>query len=392
MKICRICKSEHVQIAFDFKKQPIVHDLLASRNDKFNKFNFNIGICKECGFLQMLEYVIPEKLYTNYFTISSWKPQPHATTFLEKIKRIFGVTRKSRVFEIGSNDGGFLALLHSQGFENILGIEPTEDAFQAAIKKQRPTMRGFYGTNTINEIVNVFPDPDLIVSRQVIEHIPDLDGFMCSIKEHLKLGGALALEFPDHSMNYEELDYSFWEEHVNYFTINTIRNLLFRHGFDIVHYESTLFSGKCLFIYAINSQKTEKEPFNADEKIAKRYIELFPKFKSDLHGFLAEKTKRRQAILYGCGARSCNFVNLLEIGHYFSRFVDDQPEKQSKVVPGYLLNITDSSNLEKDDCVVLGVNTEYEYQVIQEHGLLDTFSILPPSSHLPDFWRNLQRA
>lgn len=392
MKFCRICKSEHVPLAFDFNQQPIVHDLLSSRNDKSNKFYFNIGICSECGFLQMLEYVTPEKLYTNYFTVSSWKPQPHATTFLRNIKQIFGITRKSRVFEIGSNDGGFLDLLYSQGFENILGIEPTEDAFQAAIKKQRPTMRGFYGLNTINEIINIFPEPDLIVSRQVIEHIPDLDGFMCSVKEHLKPGGALALELPDHSMNYEELDYSFWEEHVNYFTINTIRNLLFRHGFDIVHYESALFSGKCLFVYAVNSHNIEQKPINTDKEIAQLYIKKFPKFKSELHQFLAEKTMRRQAILYGCGARSCNFVNLLGIGHYFSRFIDDQIEKQNKVVPGCLLSVTDSSNLEEDDYVALGVNTEYEYRVIQKHGLKNAFSISPPSGLLPIFWRNLQRA
>ena len=39
-------------------------------------------------------------------------------------------------------------------------------------------------------------------------------------------------------MNYETLDYSFWEEHCNYFTLHTLSALLVMHGFDIVHHES----------------------------------------------------------------------------------------------------------------------------------------------------------
>ena len=45
------------------------------------------------------------------------------------------------------------------------------------------------------------------------------------------------------------LDYSLWEEHINYFTLNTLKTLLKKHSFEIIHYETTLYSGKALTVF-----------------------------------------------------------------------------------------------------------------------------------------------
>ncbi len=74
--------------------------------------------------------------------------------------------------------------------------------------------------------------------------------------------------------------------------------------------------------------------------------------------------------------------------------VDDQLEKQGKIVPGSKLPIVPSVELEKRsiDLCLLGVNTECEDKVIAKHpGYVKRggkfVSVLPPSDRLPEFWK-----
>ena len=393
MNQCRLCDYPNLETAFDFGQQPIVHHLLDDVSAKFETFPFTIAFCPNCGFMQLPSYPAPETLYKNYITVSSWKPQPHAKTFLENMTRLFGLMPESRILEIGCNDGGFLELLKSEGFYNCLGVEPTEDASHIAIEKGLPVIREFYGLENLDKICSLFPQPNLIASRQVIEHIPDLHGFLSAARAHLSPGGGLALEFPDHTMNYESLDYSFWEEHVNYFTIDTIRQLLARHGFEIFHYESTLFSGKCLFVYARRMDDIIKPIFQIKgEELARRYIRSFPRFVGELHRFFESHCRKGEMVMYGCGSRSSNFINLTKSANFFNRFVDDQLEKQGKYAPGSLLNISNSEDIDALTPLALGVNSENEMRLIQKRKLTRSFSVLPPSNLVPNFWKSMAQS
>jgi hypothetical protein len=225
----------------------------------------------------------------------------------------------------------------------------------------------------------------------VIEHIPDLHEFLDGIYDVLQPNGGLVLEMPDHSMNYETLDYTFWEEHVNYFTLHTLSALLAMHGFETVHHESTLFSGKAFFIFAQKKAGArQSHPIrNLDHERAMRYKTQYPALQKSLRDFL-ESRKGNGIAVYGAGARSCNFVNLLGLKDYVDVFVDDQPEKQNKYVPGSerVIRPYDEAQDQKK-FFLLGVNCENESKVIKRRNLTSFASILPPSRYLPDFWRAL---
>ena len=390
MNNCRICGSERLTQAFDFGAQPIVHHLLVSEQQHSPLFEFTMASCQDCGFLQLTQFPDGSLLYDNYFTLSSWKAQPHAEQLIRVMTRLYGLDERSRIFEIGSNDGSFLELLKSKGFDHIFGVEPTNDASSVAILKGLPVTRSFYESRAMDYLLGQFPDADCVVSRQVIEHIENLTDFMTCIRSQLKVGGGLVLEFPDHSMNYEQLDYTFWEEHVNYFTINTIQYLLSRHGFRIIHYETALFSGKCLMVFAVKEKDINPTLKDSVYEVmrVRDYVEEFPKFKLKLKAFIEKKCMGEQLMMYGCGARSSNFINLLELSEYFFCFVDDQIEKQGKICPGNYLPILGSEEvLLQKAYIALGVNSESESTVIKKHKLKRFFSVLPPSHHLPDFWR-----
>lgn len=179
-----------------------------------------------------------------------------------------------------------------------------------------------------------------------------------------------------------------WEEHVNYFTLNTLSRLLTKHGIEIIHHERTLFSGVALTVFAQKaSQKVTVEFSKDDEKKIKLFKLKFKEFKKELLKFLSSK---ESVVIYGCGARSSNFVNLLGLD-MIECFIDDQNEKQNLFVPGYNIPTKAWNESFNNSTILLGVGTENEEKVISRRNLNKEkcFSILPPSKRLPKFWSNI---
>jgi 2-polyprenyl-3-methyl-5-hydroxy-6-metoxy-1,4-benzoquinol methylase len=389
---CRICKSTKSSHSINFGKHPIVHNLCRLESN-YDSYPFELTSCERCGFIQLLDPISPEILYKNYFTVSSWKNQPHVHRLIEVIEAISLISKSSNILDVGCNDGSFLDSLKSSGYSNLSGIEPTEDASNLALLKGFNVQREFL-TESIAHSKFEEGSYDLITTRQVLEHIIDLDDYMQSLKYLLSERGTLVIEIPDSEWNLECFDYALWEEHANYFTLSTVSQLLKQHGFTIIHYEVTLFSGRALTVFCQKMKEGKKpstmEFYNYDEIKIKKFFGGFEKYKSSLHQYL--RLIDKPIAVYGSGARSSNFVNFNEVGSFINCFVDDQIEKQNLFVPGCDLEIVPYDNAQHSDYFfLLGVNAENERKVIQNRGLKANSyaSILPPSVFLPDFWLKL---
>jgi len=385
---CRSCKSSSTQQLIDFGRQPIIHNLMKTADTNYESYPFSLHYCPTCGLMQVEEPIAPEILYENYFTVSGWKNQPHVPRLTEIMEAIYGLTNKDRILEVGCNDGSFLDYLKSKGYTDLAGIEPTNDASAIALRKGHTVHHTFWNLDFACKFTAASGKYKLVVTRQVLEHIVDLTNFLSAISEALSDQGGLVIEIPDADWNLDYLDYALWEEHVNYFTRDSLRNLLNLHGFRILHCERTLFSGQAMIVYCqkSNRQPEIQRPQNIDQ--VNRYKDTFPEFQLKLNQYLGEYDK---IAVYGCGARSANFVNFLNIAKHIHCFIDDQKEKQNLFVPGCRVPVLSSDRIaESANHLLLGVNTENEAKVIAKrlHGLSNVswHSILPPSRLLPDFW------
>lgn len=380
---CRVCEEYSVVELINFFDQPIVHKLETIKDADYRTYPFIVGHCLTCNFVGLTKPIDPEILYENYFTVSAWKNQPHVSRLIELITHISNAKLDQKILEIGCNDGSFLQSLKSSGFSDIQGIEPTKDSYDLAVSKDIVVEHDFFPNKNIKQ-----DHYDLVISRHVLEHITDLKSFFLGVNLCLKDNGVLIIEIPDSENSFHKLDYALWEEHVNYFTYNTVKLLLNKNGFEVIHYEKTLFSGVAITLFA---QKVDYE-FDilidkSETSLINSYKEKFPIFKKLLHEFIKDK---KEISIYGCGARSCNFVNFLGLDMITS-FVDDQEEKQNKFVPGCNIPIVPWSDEFNSKYFFLGVNSENEAKLIQKRNLIETnlISILPPSKNLPTFWRKL---
>ena len=68
---------------------------------------------------------------------------------------------------------------------------------------------------------------DFIIVRHILEHAHKPINFLSSIRNLVRDGGYLIIEVPDNKKMLDNKDYCYlWEEHIGYFTKDTIVRLL----------------------------------------------------------------------------------------------------------------------------------------------------------------------
>lgn len=141
--------------------------------------------------------------------------------------------RSARVLEIGAGGGFALAAMQRMGFRWLLGLDLTATSLAAA--RQRVP-----GARLLAADAERLPlrdqSVDVVLSSDVVEHLPDLDAHLAEVARVLRPGGHYLIKTPSRrpAETYYRLrglyDYHFW--HPSMCTPRELAALLARHGFD----------------------------------------------------------------------------------------------------------------------------------------------------------------
>jgi SAM-dependent methyltransferase len=322
-----------------------------------------------CGLGQIIDPVPPETLYKGYnYCFSAWKPEAHRATELDMID---SHKPGGSVFEIGCNDGLFLEELKQRGDHLCVGLEPNIFAREIAVNKRGigQVYETFLNEETCRDAVSKHGRFDVVVSRQVLEHVADINLFFRCVDLLLKEDGILFIDVPDIGGGLAVGDCTIaWEEHVNYFTDQVLVNLLDRQGFTSLDERKFNYSGGTL---AVLSKR--KQPGHVFQP-SREHLPLLATFNERVKAYgskLAQALKKARAnydqiVIYGVGCRACALVNGHALGGLIDFAVDDQPERQGKLLPGSQLEIKSPSVLQTvgmKSLIILAVNQENEEKV-----------------------------
>ncbi len=400
MHRCNLCGSNNLLPIINFGSHPISHHFLKEGQHDEYTHSVDFQFCEECGLTQIVDPVPAEKFYTQYFTLSSWKYQPHIQHEIELINNLPNISTESRIVEIASNDGTFCRALLDAGYLRCIGIEPAHDAQRVARELGVETIGSYFNVETAKKFVEKYGQADLVIASAVIEHIPDLQEVQRALNIILAPNGYFSMGIPNFACNLKTFDYSIWEQHVNHFTTDSLKVFTDGIGLTIDHVEKIVFSGEYMILIGHKTNEPvdqNKTYLSGLRKSNIRYKETWPVLRKTLIEFLYEHKKKGGKIaIYGAGGRACALVNYTGIGPYVDCFIDDQPEKQMLFMPGSHLPILPSSTLYSEgiSLCLLTVNTENEERVLEKHKTWSKeggrfFSIFPPSDLLLPIWENL---
>ena len=386
--ICRSCNAS-VEFLLDFGNQPIVNNLQVEPGD-VPKFPIEVGGCSYCGLVQILNPIDPAEFYTNYANASSVKREPHLEKLIEKLESL--LPKNAKIIDVGCNDGKFLSRLRESGFNDLHGLEPTKNMSERAINAGFGVLNSYLNSAKSREIVAETGLFDCVTLRQVLEHIENLSDFGLALRNLLKPNGLLVIEVPDAQSHFDLPDFALWEEHINDFSLGSLKHFLRQHGLEVIDSYKTQFSGVCLTVLSrlVDTRSVDVEPVSQIVDSFRKWAKCFDPFRSQVQAELQYFASRDLPIaLYGVGSRSSFFLNVTRSMGNISFAIDDDPAKQGKYLPGTEILIRSRENgfklLKENSLVLLGVNGENEKKLLSEISPQNKWvfkSILPPSENL----------
>lgn len=333
---CRVCKSRKIKEFLDLGDQPYANALLKSPNDKEKFYPLSLSYCENCSLVQLNHTPDPKELFSNYIwvTATSTTARKHAKVFYKEIASRLENNKKGYVLEVASNDGTFLLPFIKKGY-TALGVDPAKNIAETAIAAGVPTRCEFFGVPSAKRILKDVGPARVVFARNVLPHVADTHDFIKGMHTVLADNGMLVIEIHYAKKIYQQLHYdSIYHEHLCYFTIKSLEELLHRYGLFIEDITTSTISGGSLVIY-IRKTKVKEAPIvevyrKAEKTIAlntflswKNFAARVKTHREKLLTILHEN-KNKVIVGYGASARSSTLLNYCGIRTKHIAVIADQ--------------------------------------------------------------------
>ena len=204
--------------------------------------SYDVVVCCNCGF-GYADKIPSQEEFNTYYTLMSkyefdYKNGVVPYAYIEQYTKIVEFitpyinNTEARILDIGCSTGALLSLFKSRGYHNLLGLDPSFSCVKVANE--------LYDIPAIAGDISSFSDSgtfDFIILSAVLEHLVDFEYSMKKIQSLLSDNGLLFIEVPDAERFHERISAPFQQfsvEHINYFSKNSITNLLATYSFSIV--------------------------------------------------------------------------------------------------------------------------------------------------------------
>lgn len=375
MSQCRSCGLA-VEILLNFGKQSLSNRLLTDRSDHTLQHALVLSQCQSCGLIQLADPISPDDLRPPV-EVKYNEPERHLDQMVEDICRLPGFNRDAAICGLTYKDASTVERIRARGYARTMCLDAGQ-AFGHECTSGMETIQQFVSENGLVDPSVRYGEQDVLIARHILEHTHDLPAFMAGLVHMLDTDGCVVLEVPDFTNSLTNGDYStVWEEHIAYFTPQTLQGALRLAGMEIEY--------SCCYPYALENSlvvvarrgraSLDSPPLSEDslaEELtrANEYATMFPA----VHGKWTEKLAamraqgKRIAVL-GAGHLTITFVNALGLADSIDFVADDDVGKIGRFLPGSRLPVYSSDELYERSvgACLLGVPPESEHKVLKGH-------------------------
>ena len=368
---CRFCKNNLNDVFVDLINSPASNSYLTKEqlNEPEAFYPLKIFVCSSCKLVQIDEYKKSDDIFDEdyaYFSSYSSSWLDHAKTYVDSMTKRLSLDKNSKVTEIASNDGYLLQYFKEKNIP-CLGVEPTSNTAKAAKEKGIDVVQDFFGSSVAKKIEK----SDLILGKNVLAHVPDINDFVNGLKIALKTDGTITMEFP-HLLNLikENQFDTIYHEHFSYLSFYSVKQIFENQDLKLYDVEKFNTHGGSIRIYATHIESDIKISENVDNLLKEEkafglfdmdiyqgFQEKADKVKNDLLDFLlTAKKKNKKVIAYGAAAKGVTLLNYAGVKNDLVEFVvDKSPHKQNKYLPASHIPIISECNVKdfKPDYVLI---------------------------------------
>lgn len=359
---CRICGSSEAETILKFDRMPILAEPLKP-GESAPTGPLTVQQCAECGYVYLKE-IIDCAIYNDYI----YTPQTSSDVvqylkeFVAKTAAEIGLQEGQLGLEVGSGDGSLCREFNELGM-HFVGIEPSKSLAKISREINRvETHNAFLCPELVAGLEKKF---DVVVIRHVMEHIDRFEPFIEALNSCLKPDGTLIIEVPYlGDIANEKQFYAFFFEHLSYFSVTSLHNLLKKFGFFIEKVEFVHPEGGSVLVRATRKcVPAPQERSDFDDNSLKRLKEDFEFFRQSFRK-LIEDTGPIAA--YGAGQRGITLLNLLNASPAeVVAIFDENPTYHGLITPqsGIVVKSPREMTLQSVPGKVLILASSYERQI-----------------------------
>ena len=338
---CLGCGSNELTAVYRTKAVPLHSCLLFDDREAalaFPRADIDLELCATCGLIQNVAFDPAAMDYSSDYEDSQANSPRFLSFAIETIDRLvetYGLSG-GHVVEIGCGKGDYLVLLANRADMTGVGIDP---AYRPGpLIADRPDRLRF--VNDRFAAGDDLGDPDLVVCRHTLEHVPDVGAFIAALRDALddRPEAVVFFEVPDSARILSER--AFWDiyyEHCSYFVESSLTRLFEVSGFEVL--ETWLgMEGQYLMLVArpaARSLRSESVAFTElDEVVADFERDVagqIARLRADLDAATAEG---RTVVLWGASSKAVSYLHALGLDDEVTAVVDINPVKRGKFLAG----------------------------------------------------------
>lgn len=348
---CRSCNSEKLAEIISFGEQS-VPNFVDTPDDKGYTGPLDLILCEECGLLQLRDTFNQDLLYRKY-----WYKSSISSTMVRSLAQVVDSTEKlvmlrqgDIVVDVGSNDGTTLRQFKSKGIVKV-GFEPS-NLWELGKQEGAIIIHDYFNQDSFKRELGT-KKAKIITTIAMFYDLEDPNRFVEDIRSCLDADGVWVIQ-----MNYlgKMLEKNTFDnishEHLEYYSLLSLENLINRHGMEAFDIEINEVNGGSFRIYIrqkgskisgfegaearLDKQRSWEASMSIDKKETYlRFAERIKKTRDDLAKLLnEEKRKGKKIFIYGASNRG--FVVLL-FANITNQIVDKATDLNSEKWGKYIV-------------------------------------------------------
>ena len=355
-KTCRVCGSNKLVPILSLGDQFVTNFVDDPKGD-YPKGPLQLVLCNAqdggCGLLQLKHTVERDVLYRKYWYQSgiSFTMVKALADITVAAKRIVKLSTGDVVVDIGANDGTLLRQYKVLGLVTV-GFEPS-NLWKLATKGNTKIINNYFNHNSFRKEFGE-KKAKVITSIAMFYDLEDPNSFVNDIKKCLDTNGVWIIQMNYLGLMLENNTFdNICHEHLEYYSLLSLSNLLDRHGLEAFDVELNDVNGGSFRIYVkhkganvkgfwgneerLRKQKNYEEKMGFDNfKVYDEFAKQIEKSKKELMTFLYREVKAgKKVFIYGASTRGLVVLQYFGIDNkLISGAADMNSDKWGKYIVG----------------------------------------------------------
>lgn len=364
MKInnCRSCNSRNLLKIISIGNQYLSD--FTTTNKKPKAFPLTLILCRNCKLVQ-LDNTVPSKyLYTERYGYRSGVNQTMRDELREITKESLKLIRKKEnvtVVDIGANDGTLLSYYPKNIYR--VAIEPIKKFSKLSKKYSNKVVVNFFNYNSFFKALGS-RKADIVSAISCFYDMETPNIFIEDVRKILKENGIFVIQqnYLVSMLSKNAFD-NIVHEHLEYYSLLSLSNLLDAHGMEVFKVEERELNGGSFRTYIClkGKRKIDKSVFKMqrmEEKMKLNNKKIYMEFakrirnnKNKIHAFIKEQvSKNKKVYLYGASTRGNTLLQYYDLDKKLIKYaVERNPEKWGKLIASVEIPIISEDKARKEN-------------------------------------------